>query len=260
MLGRRSFRTYVFESFQQNKMCLIGSGNRLPSIDRFRKKAVNYDTRPTLIRRIRDLCDQEAWGQFVDIYGPLLYRYGRQKRLQDADSVDLMQEVLGEVARSIGRFDYDPKIGRFRNWLLLIARRRLVDLYRKKSRRSSGSGDTAVLNLLRNLPAEEEANQWEMEYRQRIFVWAMQQVRHKFLDKTWQAFERTAIGGESPLKVAKSLGISIGTVYVARSRVIKKLRAKVAYIDDSFSNDWVADESNTDNATADDAHANDSAA
>ena len=215
---------------------------------------MNFETRPTLIMRIRDLCDRDAWGQFVDIYGPLLYQFGRRNNLQDADSVDLMQDVLGEVARSIGRFNYDPRIGRFRNWLLLIAKRRVIGLYRKKSRRQSGSGDTGILNLLKNVPAEE-SDQWEADYRRRVLVWAMQQIRHKFHDATWSAFERTAIGGESPADVAKSLGIDVGAVYVARSRVIKKLRAKVARVDDSFSDEWAAKETTIEESRTEDSAA-----
>ena len=68
-------------------------------------------TRVSLIVRIRDVDDAEAWSQFVDLYGPLLYRYGRRKGLQDSDAADLMQEVMREVSNSIGRFEYDPSVG-----------------------------------------------------------------------------------------------------------------------------------------------------
>ena len=88
-------------------------------------------TRHSLVLRIRDMSDSIAWSQFVDIYGPFIYRYGCSRGLQDADAADLAQLVLLEVARCIDRFEYEPKTGRFRNWLKVLARSKLSDLIRK---------------------------------------------------------------------------------------------------------------------------------
>lgn len=84
-------------------------------------------TRPSLLVRIRDRRDRQAWAQFVDLYGPLVYGFGRRQGLQDADAVDLMQDVLRTVAGAVGPLDYDPRRGTFRGWLFTVARNRLRD-------------------------------------------------------------------------------------------------------------------------------------
>src|SRR3954469_7131603 len=82
-------------------------------------------TRASLLVRLRDRRDQEAWTEFVDLYVPLVYGYLRKQGLQDADAADLCQEVLGAVAGAVGRLEYDPARGAFRNWLFTVVRRKL---------------------------------------------------------------------------------------------------------------------------------------
>lgn len=188
--------------------------------------------------RLRQENDAEAWSQFVDLYGPLIYRYGRRRGLQDADAADLSQEVLREVARSIGRFEYDPSLGRFRNWLFVVAQRRLTHFFRSVQRQPVGSGDTSVLATLHELPsAEEEQAAWEDEYRRHLFTWASEQVRGEFEEKTWLAFWRTAIDGQKPADVARELRMNVGSVYVAKNRVLTRLREKIATIDEAVDRD-----------------------
>ena len=79
-------------------------------------------TRVSLLVRIRDLRDSNAWGEFVEIYGPVVYDYGRRRGLQDADAADMTQDVLRSVAGTIGDFRYDPRRGSFRSWLFTVAR------------------------------------------------------------------------------------------------------------------------------------------
>ncbi len=81
-------------------------------------------TRPSLLIRLRDVADADAWRTFVATYAPLVHRFGRRQGLQDADAADLTQDVLGEVCRAIRSFEYEPARGRFRDWLLVITRRR----------------------------------------------------------------------------------------------------------------------------------------
>src|SRR5580693_4590826 len=103
------------------------------------------ETKPSLLIRLRDPLDAEAWRTFVAVYAPLVYRFGRRRSLQDADAADLTQEVMGEVARAIRSFEYQPERGRFRDWLLIIARRRLIRFQELRARRP-------VAGLASNLP------------------------------------------------------------------------------------------------------------
>src|SRR5437588_1688494 len=84
-------------------------------------------TRASLLVRIRDAGDEEAWTEFVEIYAPLIYGFSRKRGLQDADAADLTQEILRTVAHSVHRLDYDPKRGTFRGWLFTVVRNRLSD-------------------------------------------------------------------------------------------------------------------------------------
>ncbi len=195
-------------------------------------------TQVTLIMRLRQRSDSGAWSQFVDLYGPLIYRYGRRRGLQDADSADLTQDVLREVARSIGRFEYDPSLGRFRDWLFVVAQRRLSHMFRSAHRQPAGSGDTAVLATLHQVHApEEEQEAWEEEHRRHLFTWASEQIRSEFQENTWDAFWRTAIEGQKPAEVAEALGMNVGSVYVAKNRVLARLRNKIATIEAAAERD-----------------------
>src|SRR5271166_5960806 len=151
-------------------------------------------TRASLLLRLRDPNDKDAWGQFVEIYGPLIYHYARKQGLQDADAVDLSQEVLSAVSRSAGRLEYDPKRGAFRNWLFTIVRRKLSNWRRAQKNRPAASGDTDAHRLLEEHHEPEQAQaDWDTEWDERLYAWACSQVRRQVSEITWQAFWRTAI-------------------------------------------------------------------
>src|SRR5438309_8393167 len=96
-------------------------------------------TRPSLLVRIRDAGDGEAWTQFVEIYAPLVYGFARKHRLQDADAADLTQDVLRAVAGAVGRLDYDPQRGSFRSWLFTVVRNKLRNFRANQERRCQGT-------------------------------------------------------------------------------------------------------------------------
>lgn len=189
-------------------------------------------TRQSLIQRVRDSNDAEAWSVFVEIYGPLVYQYGRRHGLQDADAADLVQDVLGEVASCIGRFSYDAEMGRFRNWLLVIARYKLSHHVRKNGHQR-GTGDTGVLRMLEQQSAPDDlAEHWEKEYRSHLFGWAAEQVRAEVNERSWLVFWNTAVEGRTAAEVANSLRMKVGSVYVVKSRVLLRIRELIATIEE----------------------------
>src|SRR5262245_403700 len=129
-------------------------------------------TRPSLLLRIRDRDDAQSWGEFTRLYGPIVYRFGRKRGLQDADAADLTQEVLRNVAASIGRLSYDRARGTFSGWLFTLAHRRLHDLLARRARQAQGTGDSAVRERLGEQPGRDEEDAWQKEYEQRLFDWA----------------------------------------------------------------------------------------
>jgi RNA polymerase sigma factor (sigma-70 family) len=185
-------------------------------------------TRASLLVRLRDPQDQAAWTEFVELYVPLIYNYARKQGLQDADAVDLAQEVLGAVARAVGRLDYDPGRGTFRNWLFKVVWRKLSNWRRRQRNRPCGSGDPATQRLLEQYTAPEvpEAG-WEGEWQRRLFAWACEQVRRDVSEFTWQAFWRTVIEDRPGKDVAAELGASVAAVYRASSRVRARLKELV---------------------------------
>jgi RNA polymerase sigma-70 factor (ECF subfamily) len=185
-------------------------------------------TRASLLVRLRDPEDGTAWREFVDLYAPLVYGYLRKRGLQDADAADLCQDVLGAVARSIGRLEYDPARGAFRNWLFTLVRRKLANWRRDRRGQPACGGDTGTRQLLEQWPAPagDEAA-WEDEWQRRAFAWACAQVRRDVTDATWQAFWRTFIERHPSKQVAADLGLSVASVYLARSRVLARLRELV---------------------------------
>jgi RNA polymerase sigma-70 factor (ECF subfamily) len=186
-------------------------------------------TRRSLVLRLRDLDDQAAWAEFVDVYEPLLYRLARGRGLQDADARDLCQEVFRAVASAIERWDPDPAKGRFRGWLFRIARNLVVDYLASQGRQPRGSGRTSVQELLEAKPAADSRAEAEFaaEFRRRAFHWAAGQVKNEFTESTWMAFWKSGVECLPIAEVARELEMSPGAVYVARSRVLARLRSRV---------------------------------
>jgi RNA polymerase sigma-70 factor (ECF subfamily) len=187
------------------------------------------DTRASLLLRIRNPRDEQAWVEFQAIYEPLVYRLARRKGFQDADAHELTQEVLLAVANAIPRWDPDPARGSFRAWLFRIARNLMVNFLAREQRHPRGVGDTDFARWLEDQPAPDgaESAYFERECRRETFRWAAEQVRGEFHDVTWQAFWQTCVEGRGIPEVAKSLALSVGSVYVARSRVMARLREKI---------------------------------
>ena len=187
------------------------------------------ETRPSLLVRIRDPRNEQAWTEFLEIYEPLVYRLARKRGFQDADARELTQDVFVAVASAIERWDPDPAKGSFRGWLFRIARNLMINFLGQQRRRPAATGDTDVNRLLNEHPAPdaEESALFDLEYKRQTFRWAAERVRGQFEDKTWRAFWLTSVEGESVKMAARALGLSAGAVYVARSRVMSRLRQTV---------------------------------
>jgi RNA polymerase sigma-70 factor (ECF subfamily) len=183
-------------------------------------------TRLSLLVRLRDARDDGAWSQFVEIYAPLVYGFARKHGLQDADAADLTQDVLQAVSGGIRRLDYDPRRGTFRGWLFTVVRNKLRNFLAAQGRPGRGTGDTDAQHLLQELPdrAHDETAWWDQEYERRVFAWAAEQARGAFRESTWQAFWQTAVEGKTGPAVARTLGLSVAAVYLAKGRVMTRLR------------------------------------
>jgi RNA polymerase sigma-70 factor (ECF subfamily) len=187
-------------------------------------------TSASLLVRIRDSRDQEAWRQFVELYAPVVYGFARKRGLQDADAADVMQDVLRSVAGAAERLNYDPARGSFRGWLYTVARNKVFNfLDAGQHRIGRGSGDTGVREKLEEQPEPELnlAASWDEEYERNLASIAMRRVQGEVQEATWQAFWRTAVEGQSAREAGNALGMTPGAVYVARSRVLARIKDEV---------------------------------
>ncbi|WP_202908817.1 RNA polymerase sigma factor [Roseimaritima ulvae] len=190
---------------------------------------MNSETRASLILRLGDPADDLAWAEFLQIYEPMLLRLARRWGLQQADAREVVQETLLAVANAIPKYKRHPHQGAFRGWLATITRNKLADHLTRRRRQVQGSGDSNVQHWLDQQADEaSKVSLWDWNQKQQIFAWAAAKVRRQVNATTWEAFERTSIQGEAVSKVAKELKIREGMVYVARSRVMARLRSAVA--------------------------------
>jgi RNA polymerase sigma factor (sigma-70 family) len=183
-------------------------------------------TRLSLLVRLRDAGDDQAWSQFVEIYAPLVFGFARKHGLQDADAADLTQDVLQAVSGGIRRLDYDPRRGSFRGWLFTVVRNKLRNFIAAQKRPGRMTGDADTQQLLQELPARDEDQTfwWDQEYERRVFSWAAEQARGAFRESTWQAFWQTAVEGKTGPEAALKLGLSVAAVYLAKGRVMDRLK------------------------------------
>jgi RNA polymerase sigma factor (sigma-70 family) len=194
-------------------------------------------TRPSLLLRMRDAKDHEAWHTFVELYAPLVYRFARKRGLQDADAADLTQDVLRSVAGAMKDGKYDPARGSFRGWLHMVTRNAVYRSLRGERRQPSGTGDTQQQARLEQIPAPSEQQDWDYEHQKRLFVWACEEVRDEFQAKTWTAFWQTAVDGKSVKDVEAKLGLSAGAIYVAKSRILTRIRERIGQIELDLSSE-----------------------
>jgi RNA polymerase sigma-70 factor (ECF subfamily) len=200
-------------------------------VSEFRKNVVMPrvpETRASLILRLPSAADAEAWQEFVTLYEPFIYRFARRGGLQDADASELVQNVMLAVARAVGRWKPDPARARFRTWLFRIARNQLrdaLDALHRHDRFRSAPNDSTLHRV--SAPEEFTEEQIRTEARREVFRSAAERIRPAVKESTWQAFWLTAVEARDADSVARELGLSPAAVYIARSRILARLRHEV---------------------------------
>lgn len=184
-------------------------------------------TSHSLIARVKDLDDAAAWTEFLGIYEPVVFRMARRRGLQHADAHDVMQQVFLSISKSIQGWIPGELQPPFRAWVTTIARNAITKSLTRRPR-DLASGSTSMVELL-DAQADQHETTAEIltEARKELVRWATAQIRSDFSEATWNAFWLTTIEGMSIADVAKSTGRSTGALYVARYRVIARLKEKV---------------------------------
>jgi RNA polymerase sigma factor (sigma-70 family) len=189
-------------------------------------------THASLLRRLAfNPADPAAWEEFVQRYGRRIYLWCRFWNLQDADAEDVTQNVLVEIARQMGKFQYDPARS-FRAWLKTITHGAWCDFLSRHPERHRGSGDSQVFLLLQSVEARDDlARSLEEEHDRNLLEQASALVRLRVDGRTWEAFQLLALEGLSGKEVAQRLGIKIGAAFMAKSRVQKMLQDEIARLE-----------------------------
>lgn len=187
------------------------------------------DTRASLILRLPDAANVAAWDEFVAIYGPLVFRMARRQGLQRADADDLVQEVFASVAKSVAQWLDRKDRGTFRAWLLRIARNAAVNVLTRRRHGTHGQGGEQSPSLLAEVQASDGqlSSEFDLEYRRDVFRLAADQVQTIVSPATWQAFWLTHVENRPIAETARRLGTSEANVYIARSRVMARLKERV---------------------------------
>jgi len=189
-------------------------------------------TRVSLILRLSQPADAEAWEEFCKIYLPVIFRIAKARGLQDADAHDVSQNVLVRVARSVKNWSPDDKRGSFGAWLGTIARNLLIDFVRSPQNKHQTAGGSEIERLLDKSVDHQHAGEdclslVDLQLQRQMFIWAAGKVESSVHPSTWSAFWRTAVQNEPVVSVAENLEMTKGAIYVARSRVVARIRQTI---------------------------------
>ena len=177
-----------------------------------------------LIKRLQAR-EPDAWQEAVNLYGPLVFGWCRSKHLKGEDARDVTQEVFRNLAEKIDQFRTEQPGATFRGWLSTITAWRLADFYRRQGREPAAEGGTANLDLLlQTSEPPDPSSLWDTPAAERELD-LLETARAEFSDRIWRAFWRTTADGLTAAEVATELGCSVGAVYMAKSRVLARLRS-----------------------------------
>jgi RNA polymerase sigma factor (sigma-70 family) len=209
-------------------------------------------TRASLLGRLKDWGDQESWQEFFNTYWRLIYSVALKAGLTDTEAQDVLQETLVTVAKKIGQFKSDPALGSFKGWLLLITRRRIADQFAKRGKlqrapdipatsntaplASGGADDSTRTSTIERVADPATFNLdacWEQQWQANLLRAATEKVKSQISPKQFQMFELYVLREWPVRKVAATLDVNVGQVYLAKHRVARLLKIETQKLERS---------------------------
>jgi RNA polymerase sigma factor (sigma-70 family) len=198
-------------------------------------------TRRSLLSRLKNWDDAESWRDFFDTYWRLIYSVAIKAGLNDAEAQDVVQETVLSVARRMPNFKYDPAVGSFKSWLLLITRRRIADHFRKRRRGDArcepipdNASETAFLERVLDPAGGDLEAVWAAEWDKNILDRAIDRVKRKVDPKQFQIFDCYVLK-EWPVKeIRRILGVSDSQVYLAKHRINSLVKKEIQHLETKF--------------------------
>lgn len=199
------------------------------------------ETSLSLLDRLQNHDDPETWHRLVSLYAPLLRGWLHKYDVQSSDVDDLVQEVLLAISRDLKSFQHGGNPGAFRSWLRTILVNRLRNFWRARGRRPLASGGSDIERRLNQLedPASQMSQLWNEQHDRYVMRQLLLLVEPQFEANTWQAFCKVALEGKRPNEVAEELGMTVNSVFIAKSRVLSQLRRQAVGLIES-SSDYLA--------------------
>lgn len=195
-----------------------------------------HTTSLSLLDRINGAPHSESWNELVAIYRPLLLHWLRKYEVAKPDTDDLIQDVFTVLVRELPHFRHNRRVGAFRKWLRTVLANRLKEYWRDAKRRPQLLGGSRFVEQLNELAEDhsEMSRIWNEEHDALLIKRLCAVTRTRFDAKTWEAFERQVVAGEKAGQVAKETGLSISSVYAAKSRVLQALRQESQGLIDDY--------------------------
>ena len=212
-------------------------------------------TRRSLLTRLREADDHSGWQEFFDTYWRLLYGVARKAGLNDAEAQDAVQDCVITVSQQMPKFRYEPERCSFKGWLLMILRQRVGRQFQKRMQPSAAGDDDArgftaneestSTNPISRLPdasGDQLDSIWEAEWQQHIINLATERVKQQVSDAQFQIFDLHVLREWPARDVARTLGVSVAQVYLAKLRVGRRFKQEVQTLkaSDAASESWRA--------------------
>lgn len=184
------------------------------------------ETSASLLEQLRAAGDGPAWRRLLDIYTPLLRHWLGRYGLQASDCEDLVQEVLAVVVRELPAFQHNQRPGAFRRWLRTILVHRVQAFWRARQSRPQATGDSDLAKMLAELedPDSGLSKLWDQQHDRHVMARLLKDIEPQLTPSTWQAFRGVVLDGKHEETIAKELGLSVNAVFIAKSRVLARLR------------------------------------
>jgi len=202
----------------------------------------SIQTRQSLLSRLKDWGDDDSWRTFFDTYWKMIYDVARRSGLTDAEAQDAVQETVLSVAKTIPGFKYDASVGSFKAWLLNLSRWRINDQFRKRkgmvsasSLDGTGEGETDFMDRQPDPGDQKLEVLWDEEWQKHIFEMAQERVKRQATPKDYQIFHLWVLRKIPAREVARSVGVNLARVYVAKNRVSSMMKKEVQRLEKRMS-------------------------
>lgn len=194
-------------------------------------------TRQSLLSRLKNWDDSASWRDFFNTYWKLIYTVALKAGLTHTESQDVVQETMLGVAKSIGEFKYDPARAAFKTWLMQVTRHRISNQFARRKRypppqaEPSQTDSTPLLEQVPDPAADGLETIWDAEWDKNLTDAALRRVKHRVPIQQYQMFDFFVLKNWPARKVARTLGVTVGHVYVAKHRITKLIRRETELLE-----------------------------